>query len=185
MYQLPHLSLAIRGSWKAEATFATKAPSAEIEVSLLWMLRLLRLRSRSVVFIEVEAPGKRMSLSRRGAMVGYVCGVGCQGWREVLRWLVLTCGKGRLRWWCFELLEVPGEPSSLSRPPSTSKHCHQRAVSWTATIHMECDNQTRICNQNDGYEVLCYIPRRSAMFCPMSAVPRICIYTASQERRPQ
>jgi hypothetical protein len=30
------------------------------------MLRLLRLRSRRVVFIEVEALGKRMSLSRRG-----------------------------------------------------------------------------------------------------------------------
>jgi hypothetical protein len=73
MYQLPHLSLAIRGSWKVSATFATKAPSAEIEVSRLWMLRLLRLRSRRVVFMEVEALGKRMSLSRRG--VGGMVGV--------------------------------------------------------------------------------------------------------------
>ena len=70
MYQLPHLSFAIRGSWKVWATFATKAPSVEIEVRRLWMLRLLRLRSRRVVFIEVEAVGKRMSRSWRGVVGG-------------------------------------------------------------------------------------------------------------------
>lgn len=72
MYQLPHLSFAIRGSWKVWATFATKAPSVEIEVRRLWMLRLLRLRSRRVVFIEVEAVGKRMSRSWRGVVGGVV-----------------------------------------------------------------------------------------------------------------
>lgn len=73
MYQLPHLSLAIRGSWKVSATFATKAPSVEIEDSRLLMLRLLRLRSRRVVLIEVEALGKRISLSRRGSLGAIFC----------------------------------------------------------------------------------------------------------------
>jgi len=66
MYQLPQRSLATKGSWKAAATFDTKAPSAAIECRRLLMLRLLRLRSRRVDLMEVEAEGKRMSRSRRG-----------------------------------------------------------------------------------------------------------------------
>jgi hypothetical protein len=55
------------------ATFDTKAPSAAIERRRLLILRLLRLSESRVVFIEVEAVGKRMSLSRRGG--GIIVGV--------------------------------------------------------------------------------------------------------------
>lgn len=41
----------------------------------LLMLRLLRLRSRRVDLMEVEAEGKRMSLSRRGADMFDIWGV--------------------------------------------------------------------------------------------------------------
>ena len=119
--------------------------------------------------MEVEALGKIMLLSRRGAaMVGclvFVMYVGA--WREVLR-LVLTLevagragfGGGVLN---FVIFEVPG---SLSRPSPISKHSMP-----SACCLMDCDNRTSL---------LCYTTRQSAIFYPMSAVPRI--YTASQQR---
>ena len=59
MYQLPQRSFATKGNWKVAATFDTKAPSAAMERRRLLMLRLLRLRERRVVFMDVEAEGKR------------------------------------------------------------------------------------------------------------------------------
>lgn len=103
MYQLPQRSLATRGSWKALATFDTNAPSAAMERRRLLMLRLLRLRSRRVDLIEVEAEGKRMSLSRRGGdMVGYEL-VWCCLLEEIVRLFMLAWrevfGGGRVRAW--------------------------------------------------------------------------------------
>lgn len=52
------------------------------------MLRLLRFKSRRVDFIEAEAVGKRISLSRRGADIWELCyyflfGGGCWEWFKV------------------------------------------------------------------------------------------------------